>query len=279
MRFAQLGASVTITGSSDTKAQRVLEKLKSLSPPSAKATFSASVFDASDFVALKKFTDTYIETHDKLHFLAISIGSFHSPKDAEPTVYNGQVTRMLAVNSVSRIALALLLAPLLSKTAETESNSGRVLFICNPSLASTSLGSFRDDLGLVKISKTSIKYVTGALGLGVLYQNIMVEKLSIKFPNVVFIHIHPGWVDTNFVEKVLPRFLNWILGIISKHYGATIDESGVRMVHYLTEFEVGKDRAFLIDQVDKKYEAKRVGNIEEENNIVWEWFLDLLDIK
>ncbi|KAI8805140.1 hypothetical protein BJ742DRAFT_821125 [Cladochytrium replicatum] len=263
--LARLGASVTVVGRSDSKCKTVVEQMKSVSPASSSANLSYSTLDCGDLKATQAFLESYASKTPRLDFLVLSVGGFNAKGLVTP-----DCTRVLAVNYISRFAAIKYLAPLLSRTAQTA--PVRVMYVGNPKLGGTTLDGVRDDMGAVNAK--GFRGLLKSLSLA-MYANIMTDEFARQNPKVAMIHIHPGFISTDFQ---VPFPVNYFAPII-KLFGDSIEYAGDRISYYLTKFDCeGKlGKGIFVGIKDEEVEFKWAGDTAADYDTAMKYMQGVLD--
>jgi NAD(P)-dependent dehydrogenase (short-subunit alcohol dehydrogenase family) len=178
--LAKKGCSVTLIGSNLKKCEAALEKLKEVQPPESEAILKYHVLDGCNFSSIRTFCNEYVSTHSSLHYLILSAGGLFF-KEKDTTFYNGRLSRLVALNYMSRYIFAKELAPLMEKTKlNNPIDQVTVLQILNPTLAGPTLAD-APDLGFPKAGLFDIRTIIGPYGL---MFNLLTEELGRIYKNI-----------------------------------------------------------------------------------------------
>ncbi|KAJ3330977.1 hypothetical protein HDU76_004377 [Blyttiomyces sp. JEL0837] len=249
LKLASMNASVSIASRRADEGQKVLAELKRLNPSGDHEFLQ---LDLSLMRNARKFALDFAKTHPSLHYLVISAGIMSMAGRTE-TVEG--IDRKLAVHYYGRFRLINDLMPLLVKTEqsppkeEVASNSaGKTIPPINEVKCMTILAANQgapidyDDLDLKRTFTVPKAAVTAPA-----YNDLMVQKLAQKYPQIGFSHIFPGFVDTDLINS-LPSVLSF----------------GVKLFRFMMGGWLLTDKAEPIEGDSKNYRT------EKARETVWE---------
>ncbi|KAG8971283.1 hypothetical protein FRC05_011382 [Tulasnella sp. 425] len=170
----------------------------------------------------------------KLNYLVMSQG-FMSMNGFDPT--SEGIDKKLAVHFYSRWKFVDELLPLLEK-ASSDGEEARVMSILAPGTAGALDTS---DFGLKKNYS-----ITRAARQGPGYNDNFVVEYSARHPNISFIHIMPGFVNTSLCQG-LPWYLRGIAVPLGSVFGRSISDCGEYMASGLLN-PAYKTGGFWLDQ-------------------------------
>eukprot|EP01103_Thecamoeba_quadrilineata_P006150 TRINITY_DN15875_c0_g1_i1.p1 TRINITY_DN15875_c0_g1~~TRINITY_DN15875_c0_g1_i1.p1 ORF type:complete len:304 (+),score=47.55 TRINITY_DN15875_c0_g1_i1:74-985(+) len=210
--------------------------------------------DVSLMRNVRKFGEEIKKKTSKLNLLVISAG-FLSTNGRDETEEG--IDKKLACNFYSRFLLIKELLPLLENAAK-EGEEARVLTV----LAAGKEGPiFKDDLDL----KQNFSLMNAA-NVATTYNSLMIEEYSNRHPNVSFMHIYPGYVNTSITDS-LPWYLR-IGANVASVFATSPEDSGEVMCYVLTDSKF-KSGWHLLDEKGNKLEPS-VYQTPDNRQLVWD---------
>jgi len=244
LNLASLGTDVTIAGRSATAGAAIVTKMKELSPNNEFKFEPVDGFSMTDCAALAQKITT-------LDYLVMSQG-MATIQGFTPT--QDGFDQKLSLHVYSRFLLSKLLAPKLA-----QSNDGRVLSVLSAGVHSAYT---QPDLSL----KTSYS-IPNAANAGGMYNDVFLEKLAASFPNVIFTHAAPGFVNTNWGTE-MPALLRCAIRPLQSLFGKDFMKCGEAMVGGMMKGEKG--RLNLVDPEGGVGKATLSKGHEENKERVYE---------
>ncbi|KAJ3275250.1 hypothetical protein HDV01_000977 [Terramyces sp. JEL0728] len=203
IQLAKLNANVVIAGRNAKAAEEIINGL----PRS-----SSHSFEKIDFSLLKdtrRFAENFKEKYTNLDYLVITAGVMRTTGRQET---EEGIDDKMAVHYYSRARLILDLLPVMKK-------GSRVL-----SVMAAAQGSLVTETDFDLKNSYTVYNVSQACPL---YNDLLVDKLSTLYPDVVFFHALPGLVKTNLTDG-----LPWYLRVPSKlltPFATSIEDCGTYM--------------------------------------------------
>ncbi|KAI9363042.1 hypothetical protein DFJ73DRAFT_812207 [Zopfochytrium polystomum] len=232
LRFASLGASVTVAGRTAAKGNAVVDRMRASSPPSSSPVFAFKPLDAYSMKACREFADAIAESeHVKangLHALVMTAGHLHIGSRQET---NEGIEKAFALNYLSKFVIATRLLPVLTRTQDA-----RVVSV----LGAGNAGSIDpNDIQL----KSGFSFIKSAITTGILV-DMMTKRLTRDHSNSLrgpsFYHTFPGFVNTDNVYNTgLPSFLAFPAKLALGFVGAKPETIAEEVVYIATSAEFG----------------------------------------
>jgi len=199
--LARMGASVVIIGRNKEHGNEVVEAMKAASPCADSCKYGFVPADLSRLAETDRAAQEAVNALQttRLDYLVMcqSIASLAKRPTGE------DLDEKLALNFYSRVRLVISLLPLMEATAELGSDV-RVMSILSGGVHAA-YSSFKEDVGLV--DNYSLKNAADLAGF---YTDLSWDVLSRDHPSVVFVHIAPGFVASNWGSE-LPDWLRLIV--------------------------------------------------------------------
>lgn len=243
IKFAQLGANVTIAGRNKQNGAEVVEKMIAISPNKETAKFKFLSVDITIMKDVRRFTSEYIEYNNEgLNTLLVTSGglNYGSKRDTEEGVEHN-----FALSYLGRFLTINKLIPQLLKAKE---GGGRAM-----SVLSAGVGT-EIDLEDIQMKRDGAYTKLKAVGVNSMANDLMVEELSEqnKGKDVAFFHLNPGFVVTDILHNSkIPLATFW--KSIMKWFGNTPEEYAEIVVHIATSPDFGPENSGIgVDQNAKK---------------------------
>eukprot|EP01118_Nematostelium_gracile_P007313 TRINITY_DN2372_c0_g1_i3.p1 TRINITY_DN2372_c0_g1~~TRINITY_DN2372_c0_g1_i3.p1 ORF type:complete len:261 (-),score=72.22 TRINITY_DN2372_c0_g1_i3:49-831(-) len=179
-------AHIIISGRNAESAEKFIDSMKK---ENGEKTFEFVRCDVSSMKKIREFAVEVSKKVEKVNYLVVSSGcpSFEGRNETEEGI-----DMKLATHFYGRFLAIYKLLPLLNKAAENNEDT-RVMTIFE---AGGSKSFHPEDLELKHCYSLS-----AAADAGTLYNDLMVDKFSSMNPNIGFMHIFPGIVKTDAIQK------------------------------------------------------------------------------
>ncbi|KAH6647461.1 hypothetical protein BKA67DRAFT_523352 [Truncatella angustata] len=279
--FAAAGAKVYMCSRSVSKAEQAIQSLSKPSsaadpdtePPSSPSFSNIHILqlDLSSLEAIKTAARQFLSENDRLDILMLNAGIMAQPPCLTADGYEAQ----FGTNYLGHAALARLLLPVLTRTAEQQPGSDvRVVTLTSVAqqwLAPAAgmlldrVGSDMDDLG-----------PWGRYGHSKLANVYFAKGLAARSPGrILSVAVHPGGVrGTKLHDAAMNTTGNWVqrtLMAVGERFMAPVEE-GVRgqlWASVADRGEVGTGRVYY--PVGREHKGRELMNDKEQIDRLWEW--------
>ncbi|KAF8583670.1 NAD(P)-binding protein [Ramaria rubella] len=249
-RFARAGAEVWIVGRNESKANTVLEKLKATSQEHKIAPAPMHHFIKADLslIAEAKRVAEDIRANAGPQGVDYLVMCHGGPPNGTFKLTSEGHEEHYAVQVLSRFILAYKLAveatPVVTKGVLSVMGPGKVLKTVD-----------YDDLEQVKAHEEGNDGIFSALSRDTVSVDILTEELAQRNGDVIFTHVFPGAVKTNYASNnSLPWYLNAVSKVALLFMGET-PESYAEVPFYILANPKGRaataDAPFWNEKVDK----------------------------
>lgn len=243
--------TIYIVGRNATAGERIVEKLKQINDdPQSKYYFYSH--DLTLIKECDKLCSKIQQNESKINLLFLSAG-FLTTQGRNETPEG--IDSKLSINYYSRWRIADTLMPLVKRAAD-EGENARVVTVLSPG----SEGAVKeDDLDLKK--NFSLMNANRHI---VEFNSLAVTRMAKLYPNVGFIHAHPGIVKTG-IARELPWYIRYATALVTPF--ATSPEDSAEKFYYMSygspDYSKG---SFLLDSKlnDVKEKAESKGYLSEE---------------
>ncbi|GAB5593178.1 hypothetical protein Unana1_08078 [Umbelopsis nana] len=219
---------IVIVGRNEQRGQETLEELKRLN---SSGTY---VFEKCDMTVLDEIRDLVkrvTASQPTFNLLSISSGGLNL-KERINTVDG--LDERLTINFFSRFTLIKLLLPYLNAAAK----DGQYVSVLSV-LAAAKGSTFKlDDLGLDNGYSFSL-----AISQSAVLNDLTVEELSTRNPNIAFYHAYPGWVKTDILAS-MPWYIRYPAKL-GQIFGVTAGESADYLLYGITKAKESTGWALL----------------------------------
>ncbi|KIK00448.1 hypothetical protein K443DRAFT_7651 [Laccaria amethystina LaAM-08-1] len=237
-RYTKGNATIIIAGRNRAAADPIIAKLPKPTTPGVSHEFVEC--DATLMRNVRATTKEILARHPKINFLVMSPG-YLTLRGRDETEEG--IDRKLALNYYARWTFATRLLPAL-KRAKEDGEDAKVF-----SVMAVGRGGELDveDLGL----KKSYSVLKAALASPT-YNDLMIEKLAERNPDLTFIHAHPGVVRTNMLNSAQSTIL-WATSDCAEYmwHGLFNSTKGAFRIRSHGE-NIGKTRYFGTEAQRKK---------------------------
>lgn len=190
IRFAQLGASVTIAGRNQQNGAEMVEKMKAASP--AAAQFYYLPVDITVMADVKRFAREYMELNKEgLSILVVTSGGLNVGPRRDTTE---GIEHNFAISYLGRFLVINKLLPLLLRAPD----GARVM-----SVLSAGHGGPISDLDDIEMKKPGAYSKVKSASYNSILNDFMVDELAAqcKDKNIAFFHLAPGAVATDILKN------------------------------------------------------------------------------
>lgn len=251
-RMAQFQANVTIAGRNAAAAEGIITAMQSSHP---EGQFQFSKVDMSSMKDIRRFASGLPQSD--IDFLIISCGILTMQGRTETAE---GIDQKLALHYYGRHFLIRELLPKLQRQAD-EGKEVRVM-----SVLAAGMGApvEMDDLDLKK------KYSVPRAAAAAPYHNdLMVEEFSKRYPDISFIHILPGFVNTP-LSNLNNSVLRWLMGWIA----TSPEDCAEYMTYGLVHENFRKGYWLLNNRADKTTTSTHTDEITTK---VWDHTVELTE--
>lgn len=239
LRFAQLGASVTIAGRNKQVGAEMIEKMKAVAPTKTGETTEGSSFhflpvDITVMADVNRFTKEYQElNHEGLNTLLVTSGGLNvgSRRDTVEGVEHN-----FAISYLGRFLIFNRLLPLLLKAPTARAMS----------VLSAGAHPGKVNLEDIEMKKDYSKFQSATTNS--ICNDVMVAELADKNKgsNVSFFHLAPGIVGTDIMSNNnVP--LSSIITPLVKWFSTKPEDYAEVLVHIATSSEFGPEKSGGLD--------------------------------
>jgi len=188
-KIAERGGTVHLVCRNKTTAKEAQEEIQKLT---GNMNVHVHTLDLSDTKSVLEFGKKFSENEGKLNVLVNNAGCMVNTREVDE---NG-LEKNFATNTLGTHLLTCSLVPLLSK-----SDKPRVIIV-------SSGGMLVQKLNLSDLQFEKLKPFDGTMAYAQnkRQQIIMTEQYAIRFPDIHFSAMHPGWADTPAVRSSMPDF-------------------------------------------------------------------------
>lgn len=232
IKFAQLGASVTVAGRNQKNGMDVVAKMTDASPNKESAEFHYLPVDITLMADVRRFTNEYMKLNNRgLNALVVTSGGLnYGPvrNTSEGNEHN------FAISYLGRFLVIARLLPLLVKASE----GGRALTVLSAGRAGPI------DLDDIQMQKPGAYTKSKSLAVNCMATDFMVEELTerTKGNNTAFYHLDPGAVATDLLtNNNIP--LASIATPLMKWFITAPEDYAEVVVHIATAPEFGPERS------------------------------------
>ncbi|KAI9288310.1 hypothetical protein BC943DRAFT_335259 [Umbelopsis sp. AD052] len=187
---------IVVSGRDEVRGQETVDALKAINK---EGSYSFEKCDVTKMKDTRNLANKMAENHQSFNLLIISSG-FLSMKPRTET--EDGIDEKLAVNFFGRFNLINRMMPMLTSAA----SQGQRVNVLSVFAAAEGRSLDLNDIGLTKNYSLS-----SAASHASNCNDLMVEELSERNPNISFYHAHPGIVNTNLVST-----LPWYLRVATK---------------------------------------------------------------
>jgi len=223
--MAQLKADVTVAGRSKEAGDKIVAAMKQANP---EGSYDFQAVDVSLMSEVRKFSKKYMEEHKSLNYLVVSTGIMTMQGRTET---KEGIDVKMALHYYARWFLINELMPALEASAGSNADT-RVLTVLS---AAEGKPVDMEDWDLKKHYSLS-----NAAAATTFYNDLMVQELSIRHPNVAFMHIYPGIVYTSLATRQSNPWYLRAAAMMTKPFTVSISECAEFMVSGLMDEKRGK---------------------------------------
>lgn len=206
LQLAKHNPSRILVGArSQQKAEEAIEQIKQALPNTASSvSLTFLQLDLSSFQSIKNAVETFRASSDRLDILINNAGIMGTPPGQTEEGYEIQ----FGTNHMGHTLLTRLLLPVLQQTVSTETNSDvRVIFVSS-ALESTAPKTGYESDSTLKTNMEDFSTWT-RYGQSKLANIHYARALSQQHPEIKFVSLHPGVVETNLTTEFMSG-LNWL---------------------------------------------------------------------
>lgn len=255
-RYTKGNATIIIAGRNRAAADAIIAKLPKPTTPGVSHEFVEC--DATLMKNVRAATKEILARHPKINFLVMSPG-YLTLRGRDETEEG--IDRKLALNYYARWTFATDLLPAL-KRAKEDGEDAKVFSV----MAAGKGGEIDvEDLGLKKTYS-----VTKAALASPTYNDLMMEELADRNPDLTFIHAHPGVVRTNMLnsaQSTILRATSGIISVLAYPFSVNPEDCAEYMWHGMFNSTKG---AFRIGSQGENIGKNRYFGTEAQRKKLWE---------
>ena len=194
---------------SQSKAEEAIEQIKQALPDTASSvSLTFLKLDLSSFQSIKTAVETFRASSNRLDILINNAGIMATPPGQTEEGYEIQ----FGTNHMGHALLTRLLLPVLKQTAAAETNADvRVIFLSS-ALESTAPKTGYESNSTLRTNMQDFSTWT-RYGQSKLANIHYARALSQQYPEIKFISLHPGVVETNLTTEFISG-LNWLVSVV-----------------------------------------------------------------
>ncbi|KAA8916850.1 hypothetical protein TRICI_000969 [Trichomonascus ciferrii] len=210
---------IYLAARSQEKANAAIEQLNKEEPKFSSVPISFLSLDLTSFDSIKGAAETFFSSESRLDILINNAGIMMTPEGLTKDGYEIQ----FGTNVLGPALFTQLLLPALETTAKLNSQT-RVVTLSSD-LESRAPGDVYklDELKTTMANRSSMaRYGISKLG-GIHFSNAMAEE----HPNLKFISVHPGVVQTNLHQNAKGFFLKPFLNIMMNFFAVPVEKGAL----------------------------------------------------
>ncbi|KAK1724815.1 hypothetical protein CaCOL14_001938 [Colletotrichum acutatum] len=199
-------AAIYLTARTEARGNAAIKEVEQ-AVPAAKNKIKYLELDLGSFASIKKSTDTFLTSSDRLDILMNNAGLMATPPGLTKDGYEVQ----FGSNYMGPALFTKLLLPILNKTAEQPGSDVRVV-----NLSSELFKQAPSEGILLSKCKTPLDDISSLTryGQSKLADYYHTRTLSQLYPSIKFVAVHPGVVNTGLFDDFRKR-RPWVGGMIS----------------------------------------------------------------
>ena len=195
-------AKIYISARTASRADSAIREIEA-SVPAIKGKLHHLELDLSSFASIKAAAETFQRENDRLDILMNNAGLMASPPGLTTDGYEIQ----FGANYMGPALLTKLLLPLLQKTASSESSSSSNSDVRVINLSSELYKQAPPEGVLISKVRTPMNEISSLAryGQSKLADYYHTRSLAVQYPNIKFVAIHPGVVNTGIFDDFRKR--------------------------------------------------------------------------
>eukprot|EP00026_Physarum_polycephalum_P011051 Phypoly_transcript_11245.p1 GENE.Phypoly_transcript_11245~~Phypoly_transcript_11245.p1 ORF type:complete len:310 (+),score=49.42 Phypoly_transcript_11245:101-1030(+) len=265
VKFAQMGASVTIAGRNKQNGAEMVAKMESVSPNKAEAQFHYLPVDITIMADVKRFTNDYMQLNKEgLNTLLVTSGGLNvgSRRDTSEGIEHN-----FAISFLGRFLVINRLIPLLLKAPE----GGRAMSVLSAGVHPGTL-----DLNDIEMKQPGAYGKVQSAKSNSICNDAMVDELAIRYKdqNVSFFHLAPGPVGTDIMSNNnVP--LSSVLTPLVKMLATRPEDYAEVLAHIATAPEFGPGHSGSLDQKAKRTKQYDFLKTAANREAIWNYSVEV----